>query len=519
MTSCIKCGSDLKPNAKFCSDCGEKVGLNCLNCGVSLPSDATFCGECGTKVAIVPQSNSVSIKFSEPNKNFAPIDINIETATATGPSRDNEYSVSVKFRVTNKSEIKLSLFNITTQIFNSFGQIVEQTTNTYEEEVEPENSHEFETYIGSFKTGLLGESPGASTIVVSVVASKAEIINLGEVKVPSKAYQILPISNLNSKEIYVSTGSVWKAPGWEDGDPSIEAMLFVQNLTTKYYPQIKLSMKVFDKVGRELDTGSNYEELLPGGTAGISLSNCRVEEKKSIGSTAHLDINVLTPIATGIGQMSGISIESSEEDSSEVDFGGKRIYIKTEPGGKVVFGKLDESDAKLLEKAARSKEMNEDLLDLRYNSSGNFRECSGVVNSGEEGDAGNEGDIVIDAEGPIEIPTDERGNYEDGAYLVYLSLSKVSIEFTFEPTDGSFDRDKFAEVSVPINLPEFIEHQTYGRPDFNVVTDYLYDGESIEEYDRDLVDRGYDDLISFFVVKNGKSKLIYKSHNGEETWH
>jgi hypothetical protein len=145
--------------------------------------------------------------------------------------------------------------------------------------------------------------------------------------------------------------------------------------------------------------------------------------------------------------------------------------------------------------------------------------CSGVVNSGEEGDSGNEGVIVIDSEGPIEIPTDERSNYEDGAYLVYLSLSKVSIEFTFEPADGSFDRDKFAEVSVPINLPAFIEHQTYGRPDFNFVTDYLYDGESIEEYDHDLVDLGYNDLISFFVVKSGKSKLIYTSQNGEETWH
>lgn len=51
----------------------------------------------------------------------------------------------------------------------------------------------------------------------------------------------------------------------------------------------------------------------------------------------------------------------------------------------------------------------------------------GVVNRGENGDWGNEGVIKIHPEGAIELHKDNKGKYLDGAYLVYLSLSKVSI--------------------------------------------------------------------------------------------
>lgn len=215
----------------------------------------------------------------------------------------------------------------------------------------------------------------------------------------------------------------------------------------------------------------------------------------------------------------GAEQESNEHDESESESNSKRIYIKTEPGGRILFGKLDEIEANLLQKSYKNKEMNEELLDLRYNSSGGLREYDGVVNSGEEGESGNEGIISIHEDGPVEIPKNGNGKFEDGYYIVYLSLSKVSIEFTFKPSDGIFDSDKFTEVSVPINLPEFIEHELYGRPEFNIVTNYLYDGEIIEEYDHELMDRGYEDLTSFFVVKNGVPKLIYSNYNGNENWH
>ncbi|MEA5018514.1 MAG: zinc ribbon domain-containing protein [Erysipelotrichaceae bacterium] len=58
-TKCKKCGAELKVNAKFCPDCGEKlveekvveakveVGKHCPSCNEVLDKEVTFCPECG----------------------------------------------------------------------------------------------------------------------------------------------------------------------------------------------------------------------------------------------------------------------------------------------------------------------------------------------------------------------------------------------------------------------------------------------------------------------------------------
>ena len=40
----------------------------------------------------------------------------------------------------------------------------------------------------------------------------------------------------------------------------------------------------------------------------------------------------------------------------------------------------------------------------------------------------------------------------------------------------------------------------------------------MEEYDNELIDRGYDDLFRIIEYKNGKSSIIYSNYNGEENW-
>lgn len=49
---CPKCGASLKPGAKFCSECGEKLGAAgfCPKCGAQLKPGAKFCSECGEKL-------------------------------------------------------------------------------------------------------------------------------------------------------------------------------------------------------------------------------------------------------------------------------------------------------------------------------------------------------------------------------------------------------------------------------------------------------------------------------------
>ena len=194
----------------------------------------------------------------------------------------------------------------------------------------------------------------------------------------------------------------------------------------------------------------------------------------------------------------------------------KEIYIKTEPGGRVAFGKLDKTQEELFYKNySKKEEIDESLLYLA--NSGMIAECEGVINSGEEGEEGNEGIIVFKKDILIEIPK-KNNEYEEGLYLTYLSLSKVSLQFEFEIKDKKeFDPKQFKEISVPIKLPNIIEHERYRHPNFNIVIDYLYKDEPIEEFQshgNELVDRGYDDQIIFFEVKDGKTKILYSSYNG-----
>jgi membrane protease subunit (stomatin/prohibitin family) len=49
--ACPSCGSNNNPAAKFCSECGTKLGaITCANCQAQLPAGAKFCNECGQKI-------------------------------------------------------------------------------------------------------------------------------------------------------------------------------------------------------------------------------------------------------------------------------------------------------------------------------------------------------------------------------------------------------------------------------------------------------------------------------------
>ena len=50
MIKCSKCGAEIKENAKFCPECGEKQGSVCPKCGANLKKNAKFCSECGEKI-------------------------------------------------------------------------------------------------------------------------------------------------------------------------------------------------------------------------------------------------------------------------------------------------------------------------------------------------------------------------------------------------------------------------------------------------------------------------------------
>lgn len=63
--SCPKCGAACLPNAKFCLNCGEKLGATgsvCPECGTQLPLGAKFCANCGHKLELVCPNCSTKLQ-------------------------------------------------------------------------------------------------------------------------------------------------------------------------------------------------------------------------------------------------------------------------------------------------------------------------------------------------------------------------------------------------------------------------------------------------------------------------
>ena len=209
---------------------------------------------------------------------------------------------------------------------------------------------------------------------------------------------------------------------------------------------------------------------------------------------------------------------SGGDDSSEAEY--HRVYMKTEPAGRVAFGRLDDNLIQLLRTSLEDRELAEELMEIRSDAySLGFSEAEGVINSGSNGDEGNEGRIKI-SEHVSRLGPDydtNTGEYVDGVFGIYMSLTKGSVEFEFLADDG-FDEDEFSEVSVEVNVPNAIQHQLYGNPDFNIITSFEFRGNPIDEYDGEIADRGYEDQIIFFSIKNDNVEIIYSNFNGEETW-
>jgi hypothetical protein len=196
----------------------------------------------------------------------------------------------------------------------------------------------------------------------------------------------------------------------------------------------------------------------------------------------------------------------------------KKIYIKTEPGGSIVFGRINSNYEKTIKNSIKNKLMDNEIFDLKTDD--HFLNFEGVFNTGTEGQTGNIGKIIYDAAGPVEFPKENIGKLINGFYLIWISLSKVSVEFEFKINDNlKFNKNNFSERSVKINLPEIIKHDKYGPLTFNIVTGYFYNDIEIDEYyDTELIDRGYDSTFLLVQVKNNIPNIVYRNIDGDEYW-
>ncbi len=107
-------------------------------------------------------------------------------------------------------------------------------------------------------------------------------------------------------------------------------------------------------------------------------------------------------------------------------------------------------------------------------------------------------------------------SYEDGWYLIHTALSKGSIQFEFQPEGGSFDINQLELQYQKLDLGE-LSDDIYGDLQFNILSDFIYKGRSIIEYQNaELIDRGMDREVHIVEIKGGEFNLVYKNRNIED---
>ena len=502
--------------------------MYCSHCGNKLKIGAKFCGSCGAKIEVHSAVNNKLLNIRFNPKRSSACSVNITRAIVEGPDDHNALNFSLKYSVVNNSKMDWEYIRVILYFFDEKGAVVEEFIDPYEQTISSGETVEFETVFEGLSASVLPK-PDQIQASVYVLASTMirEKLPLLKLSPALNEIQALP-PHLFGDGLSLVTGSVWINMPDDDGDCKFNVRLFLQNISDLAYSNIKAELELSDKFDRNL--GQVVEQIrLEAGDFSLMSGSCYIKHNKVTAiNNIELAVSLFPPTAEGIGHIIGFEHESTDEATADTDDevgsdsqyegdGLKRVYIKTEPGGRVLFGKLSEEDAKLLRNSVKHKTIDERLTELRFNSSGEFREYEGVFNSGQEGDFGNEGIILIDPDGPISLEHDTLGKYVDGSYILFLSLSKVSIEFEFNPNEP-FKIESFEEVSVPVILPSFIEHDTYGHPNYNVVTDYKYNGEYIGEYDRELADRGYDNKLYFITVEDGKPRVVYSCFNEVESW-
>ncbi|MBM4340013.1 MAG: diguanylate cyclase [Deltaproteobacteria bacterium] len=62
---CSKCQFENLENAKFCSECGNKLEIHCPKCGGVNPLSSKFCSECGHRIALPKESLRKELSYDE----------------------------------------------------------------------------------------------------------------------------------------------------------------------------------------------------------------------------------------------------------------------------------------------------------------------------------------------------------------------------------------------------------------------------------------------------------------------
>ena len=194
------------------------------------------------------------------------------------------------------------------------------------------------------------------------------------------------------------------------------------------------------------------------------------------------------------------------------------MYLKSEPAGEICAGKLSDDDVSELRKLFINDDSLKDsgLVQEAYEIR-NLGQTYGVFTKKDGSDVRNLefNEDNYNVHSTIEIPN------ENGIYIIYIGLSKISNEFHFAPKDGEvFDSSKMTFDVTDVNLDMVTDHM-YGELNYSVIDGYLYNDVEIDGSIGDgYVDRGIDKDVSIIFVNNNEKYVIYHVKNeSEETYH
>ena len=63
---CPRCQAQNRDDARFCRDCGSRLGATCPACGVHAEPGSRFCDACGTALGAPPETPAALSRFASP---------------------------------------------------------------------------------------------------------------------------------------------------------------------------------------------------------------------------------------------------------------------------------------------------------------------------------------------------------------------------------------------------------------------------------------------------------------------
>jgi class 3 adenylate cyclase len=90
---CPKCDSENREEAKFCSECGEKLELKCPKCGNEIKPSSKFCDECGHNLK---KTKDTSLDYAKPSS-YTPVFLADKILTSRGGLEGERKVVTVLF--------------------------------------------------------------------------------------------------------------------------------------------------------------------------------------------------------------------------------------------------------------------------------------------------------------------------------------------------------------------------------------------------------------------------------------